>query len=137
MNAGLPANPGTRKAFVLTAIVVAAAALVWFVKNHVSLDSLVLHEERIRAAIALNPWRSFAIGFGVYTTLSLIPGTGGKAIVIGWLYGYWQAMAIVMVGLTAAAMVIFSLCEAPCPLTFSPLSHLPIKPVGVEAKYSI
>jgi uncharacterized membrane protein YdjX (TVP38/TMEM64 family) len=69
----------------------------------------VVQEQRLRDVIATHPWRSFFIGFGVYTALSLIPGTGGKAIIYGWLFGFWQAMVIVIVGLSSTAMVIFSL----------------------------
>jgi len=98
-----------RKTFVMAVTATLLTILAWYVNNHVSLDELAIQEERFRAAIALHPWRSFVIGFGVYAGLSLIPGTGGKAIVFAWLFGYWQAMIIVMVGLTSAAMVIFSL----------------------------
>jgi uncharacterized membrane protein YdjX (TVP38/TMEM64 family) len=55
------------------------------------------------------PWRSFFIGFGIYSGLALVPGTGGKAIVYGWLFGFWQALLIVTVGLTLGGMAIFSL----------------------------
>jgi len=98
-----------RKTFVMAVTATLLTILAWYVNNHISLDELAIQEERFRAAIALHPWRSFVIGFGVYAGLSLIPGTGGKAIVFAWLFGYWQAMIIVMVGLTSAAMVIFSL----------------------------
>jgi uncharacterized membrane protein YdjX (TVP38/TMEM64 family) len=77
--------------------------------NYVSLDELVDQENRLRAAIAANPWRSFVIGFCIYTVLALVPGTGGKAIAYGWLFGFWQAVTIVTVGLTIAAMAIFLL----------------------------
>ena len=51
----------------------------------------------------------FVVGFCIYTVLALVPGTGGKAIVYGWLFGFWQAVTIVTVGLTIAAMAIFFL----------------------------
>lgn len=92
--------------------VVAAALLTllaWYVDQHVTLEDLVRQEDRVRAGIAAHPWGSFAIGFGIYAGLSLIPGTGGKAIVFGWLFGFWRAMVIVTVALTCAAIVIFAL----------------------------
>ena len=109
MNTRLPTIRNKRKVFILAAMGLLLAMLAWYVNKHVSLEELVIQEDRIRAAIVLHPWRSFVIGFGIYAVLSLLPGTGGKTIVAGWLFGYWQGMIIVMVGLTAAAMVIFSL----------------------------
>jgi uncharacterized membrane protein YdjX (TVP38/TMEM64 family) len=85
------------------------SALAWYVKNHVSIEELANQESRFRAYISLKPWRSFFIGFGIYMGLALVPGTGGKAIVYGWLFGFWQAVTMVSVGLTLAAMVTFSL----------------------------
>jgi uncharacterized membrane protein YdjX (TVP38/TMEM64 family) len=75
----------------------------------VSLAELVYQEDRIRSLIALDPLGSFLVGFGIYTALSLVPGTGGKAIVYGWLFGFWQAVIIVTVGLALTGIVIFSL----------------------------
>ncbi len=98
-----------RKNLVFAIIAILLAMLAWYVNKYVSLQELVIHEERIRSYIAYYPLRSFLAGFGIYMTLSLIPGTGGKAIVCGWLFGFWQALTIVTIGLTLAAMVIFSL----------------------------
>ncbi len=98
-----------RKLIVFSIAAVLLATLVWYVNTQVSLDELVEQENQIRAAIAANPWRSFVIGFCIYTVIALVPGTGGKAIVYGWLFGLWQAVTIVTVGLTIAAMVIFFL----------------------------
>ncbi len=83
--------------------------LAWYVKNHVSFEELADQESRLRAYISLNPGYSFAVGFAIYMGLALVPGTGGKAIIYGWLFGFWQAVIIVSVGLTLAAMAIFSL----------------------------
>ena len=46
-------------------------------------------------------------GVLLYTVLSLIPGTGGKSVVVGWLFGLWAAVAMVEFGLTSAAVVSF------------------------------
>lgn len=98
-----------RKLSVLIIVLLLLAALAWYVNNFVSLESLAVQEDRFRSAIALNPWQSFLIGFVVYTGIALVPGTGGKAIVYGWLFGFWQALIIVTIGLTIAAMAIFTL----------------------------
>jgi uncharacterized membrane protein YdjX (TVP38/TMEM64 family) len=98
-----------RKPLVLLATIAAMVTLAWYVNNYASLDVLIEQEQRVRGAIAANPWQAFLIGFGIYFLLSLVPGTGGKGVVYGWLYGFWQAVTIVTVGLTMAAMIIFYL----------------------------
>ena len=98
-----------RKLFVFAIAAVLLSTLAWYVHSYVSLEEMADQESRIREYISLNPWRSFVVGFGIYSGLALIPGTGGKAIVYGWLFGLWQALTIVTVGLTLAAMAIFSL----------------------------
>ena len=109
MGTQLNTKRSKRKIFVFALVAVLLTALAWYVKNNLSIEILVEQESRIRSYISLNPWRSFFIGFGIYTTLALVPGTGGKAIVYGWLFGFWKALIIVSVGLTLAAMAIFSL----------------------------
>lgn len=107
---GFPASGRKkRKLLILGIAAVLLAGLAWYVNHYVSLDALAEQESRIRAYISTNPWRSFFIGFGIYSGLALVPGTGGKAIVYGWLFGFWQALLIVTVGLTLGGMAIFSL----------------------------
>ena len=103
----LEGNQSKLTVFLVSAILL--GTLAWYLSTHVSLDDLVDHENQVRSAIADDPWRSFAIGFGIYASMALVPGTGGKAVVYGWLFGFWQALTIVTVGLTIAAMVIFGL----------------------------
>lgn len=68
---------------------------------------VIEHEQQLRNYIASNPWRSWLLGLGVYTLLSLIPGLGGKAIVFAWLFGFWKGVAMISVGLTTAAIIAF------------------------------
>ena len=89
-----------RKLLILAIAAIFLSGLAWYVNHYISLDTLAEQESRIRAYISTNPWRSFIIGFGIYAGLALVPGTGGKAIVYGWLFGFWQALLIVTVGLT-------------------------------------
>jgi len=98
-----------RKPIILAITIAALVTLAWYVNNYASLDLLIEQEQRVRQAIAANPWQSFFIGFGIYFVLSLVPGTGGKGVVYGWLFGFWQGVTIVTVGLTIAAMIIFYL----------------------------
>ena len=98
-----------RKLLVLAIIAAGLVALSWYLKNHVTLEQLVAQETHIREVIAESPWSSFGIGFVIYACVSLIPGTSGKSVVYGWLYGFWQGLAIIILGLTAAAMMLFYL----------------------------
>jgi len=77
----------------LVALVAAAllVALAWYVNRFASLETLIAQELIVRDAIAANPVQSFMIG------------------IYGWLFGFWQAVFIVTVGLTIAAMLIFYL----------------------------
>jgi uncharacterized membrane protein YdjX (TVP38/TMEM64 family) len=50
---------------------------------------------------------AWGIGFIIYTALSLVPGTGGKSMVFGWLFGLWPAVMLVDCALTVAAMLTF------------------------------
>ena len=52
-----------RKPLVLLATVAAMVTLAWYVNNYASLDILIEQEQRVREAIAANPWQSFFIGF--------------------------------------------------------------------------
>ena len=109
MNEKRSAAQGRRKLAVFCLVFLMLVVLVWFANKLFSLEYLALQEDRFRLAISQNPVQSFLIGFVVYTLLALIPGTGGKAIIYSWLFGFWQAMLIVTVGLSIAAMVIFML----------------------------
>jgi uncharacterized membrane protein YdjX (TVP38/TMEM64 family) len=109
MSASPPVKRSRRKPLVLLVSLGLLLVLAWYVNQNVSIDTLAVQEQRVREAIQLYPWQSFFIGFGIYTVLSLVPGTGGKGIIYGWLFGFWQALTIVTVGLTIAGMAIFYL----------------------------
>lgn len=96
-----------RKLLILLVLVSVIVTLSLFLQPHVSLERLIAEEMRIRAALDAQPFVGFVVGFAVYLALSLIPGTMGKAVVVGWFYGFWPAMVIVNVGLTLAAMFTF------------------------------
>lgn len=109
MNSQNAPRRNKRKLVVFSAAAILLATLAWYLHFYVSLDELVDQENQFRAAIATKPWRSFGIGFCIYAVIALVPGTGGKAIVYGWLFGFWQAVTIVTTGLAIAAMAIFLL----------------------------
>lgn len=109
MSACITDGRAKRKLLILVAAVMVGAALTWYVKNYVSLEDLVTQEERLREAIDRRPWRSFAVGLIIYSVISLVPGTSGKSVVFAWLYGFWQGVALIILGLTIAAMTMFHL----------------------------
>jgi uncharacterized membrane protein YdjX (TVP38/TMEM64 family) len=109
MNTQTAPKRNKRKLVVFLIAAILLSALAWYLNTYVSLDDLIDQETQFRTALAANPGRSFIIGFCIYTVIALVPGTGGKAIVFGWLFGFWQAVTIVTAGLTIAAMAIFLL----------------------------
>jgi len=109
MNTQTTPRRNKRKLVVFTIAAILLVTLAWYANTYISLDEVAKQENLIRRAIAAHPWRSFVIGFGIFTVMALVPGTGGKAILYGWLFGFWQAVMIVTVGLTIAAMAIFYL----------------------------
>lgn len=76
-------------------------------RNYLTVEVLVEHEIQLRAAIERHPVAAWLIGLAVYFFVSLIPGTSGKSIICGWFFGFWQAVLMVDVALTAAALSMF------------------------------
>jgi uncharacterized membrane protein YdjX (TVP38/TMEM64 family) len=85
------------------------AGLAWYLKNNVTLEELVVQERQVREGIERQPWRSFAIGLAIYTVVSLVPGTSGKSVIFGWLFGLWRAVILIIAGLTVAALAMLYL----------------------------
>ena len=101
---------GNKRRFVTLAVAVGViAGLAYYLKNHFTLEELMLQEKRVREGIEQRPWRSFAIGYAVYAVVALIPGTSGKSVVYGWLFGLWHGIVLIILGLTTAATVVFYL----------------------------
>ncbi len=96
-----------RRAIVGLLVVVGLGLLGLQLQEHASMDVLVAREVQLRAWIAANALTAWCIGLGVYFLSALVPGTGGKSIVFGWLYGLWSAVVMVDVALTGAAIVTF------------------------------
>jgi len=97
------------KLIVLALVLVIGALLAWTFREHWSLAAIAEQESELRDRIEQDRWACLLIGVVVYYAASLIPGTGGKAIVCGWLFGFWTAVTIVEIGLTAAAVTCFYL----------------------------
>jgi len=98
-----------RRIAVLVLAIAVVAGFAWYAKHYVTIDDLVLRERQVRMAIERYPWRSFAIGLATYTAISLVPGTSGKSVIIGWLFGLSRAVVLIIAGLTAAGLAMFYL----------------------------
>ena len=90
-------------------LVAIIAIAVWLFSFHFSLSSLAQQERYFRNLITEHPVTSWVLGFFVYLMIALVPGTRGKAIAWGWLFGFWPALVIVNGALTVAALICFCL----------------------------
>ena len=88
-------------------LVVAVFAVGFGVQYVPDLNWIAEREESLRSRIAMAPIACWFTGLGLYFCLSMIPGTAGKSIIFGWLFGFWAALFLVEIGLTAAAILSF------------------------------
>ncbi len=100
--------PSRRLLFAL-ALIVSVVAIGISVQYLPDLNWIVDREISLRKQIALAPVSSWIVGLVLYFGLSLLPGTAGKSIVFGWLFGFVAALILVEIGLTAAALLSFLL----------------------------
>lgn len=99
--------PSGRKLLVAVAFLTAIVVVFLTVAASGRLETVIVHERQLRHWINTHQLSAFLYGLAIYTTISLIPGTSGKAIVAGWLYGFWQGLLLVELSLTVAALVAF------------------------------
>lgn len=100
-------EPVKRVIWILVLAMIAIAFAVWIKERDATMNALIQHERDLRNLVTENRVVSFVAGLGVYILLSLIPGTGGKAIIGGWVFGFWYGFVIVNVSLTIAAIISF------------------------------
>jgi len=79
--------------------------------QYTSLQWLVDREARLREAVRSHSMIAWLAGFAVYICLSLVPGTSGKSVVVGWLFGFWSGVLMVDTALTVAALISFIACR--------------------------
>jgi uncharacterized membrane protein YdjX (TVP38/TMEM64 family) len=96
-----------RRLLLFTVFVIILAILYVVFREYVALERVVAYELRLRSLVERYPLRAFAGGLALYVVLSLIPGTTGKSLIYGWLYGFWSALLQVNVALTLAAIITF------------------------------
>ncbi len=94
-----------RRVTVFVLFVVVCAVLIWLFQHRWSLEQLIERERWLREMVRQHPGLAFLTGFCVYIAASLIPGTPGKAIAYGWIFGFVQGLALVSFGLTIAATI--------------------------------
>jgi uncharacterized membrane protein YdjX (TVP38/TMEM64 family) len=88
-------------------LVIAVSTIGLAVRFVPDLNWIVERETWLRNSITTAPVISYLVGMILYTCLSLIPGTAGKSIVFGWLFGFVASVFLVEIGLTAAAVFSF------------------------------
>jgi uncharacterized membrane protein YdjX (TVP38/TMEM64 family) len=95
-----------------SALIVALLAIVAVVASrHASFDWFVENDRWLRAVIQKKPVTCGFVAFAVYLAASLVPGLGGKSVILGWLFGLVVGVIIVNTALVAAALVTFLLCR--------------------------
>lgn len=81
----------------LLLLLLTLGGLLWSQRAEFSAESLVAREVQLRELTRQHPWRVMASGFGLYvlmTSLS-IPGATVLTLACGWLFGFWQGLAVV------------------------------------------
>jgi uncharacterized membrane protein YdjX (TVP38/TMEM64 family) len=96
-----------KRRVLFVSLVALVVALGYFLQPHVTVEGMIRHEQSLRQWIRSDPVSAWFIGLGVYFLVSLVPGTSGKSVICGWLFGFWQGVLMVDVALTAAALIMF------------------------------
>lgn len=88
-------------------LILAIGVIGVLIRQFGSMEWIIENENRMRELVQLHPWQGWWLGLAIYTAFSLVPGTVGKAVVFGWIFGFWQAVLMVDLGLTFAALAAF------------------------------
>ena len=90
---------------IVAAVLLGGGIVAWYLtREYLSLERLIEAERELRRFIETDPWQAFTLGFAAYVVVSVVPGTSGKSVVIGWFFGFWQALVMVTVALTIAGV---------------------------------
>ncbi|HSG72053.1 MAG TPA: VTT domain-containing protein [Planctomycetaceae bacterium] len=101
-----------RKLLILSIFGATIGAAAVLFHRYGTFEQLVRYETQVRSFLEEHAVLGLLIGFVSYFLLSLIPGTAGKSVIYGWLFGFWQGIVIVDCALTAAAVVTFLLIRS-------------------------
>lgn len=91
----------------MIAFILLIGALGVLARHYGSMAWMVENEARLRELVQQQPGPIWLVGLLIYTAFSLVPGTAGKSVVFGWLFGFWRAVLMVDIALTIAATVSF------------------------------
>ena len=97
----------TTRLTAMIVLILVLGALGVLAREFGSMEWIVENETRLRRFVDQQPWLAWILGLAIYTAFSLIPGTAGKSVICGWLFGFWAAVMMVDIGLTIAAIVSF------------------------------
>lgn len=98
-----------RKVITAACFVAILICLALYLRSHFTIVQLAEQEMHLRRSITESPWLSFFAGLLVYSFVSLVPGTSGKSIICGFLFGFWVSLVMVLIGLANAALATFYL----------------------------
>lgn len=90
---------------ILLILIVISAVGWWSWRDAGVMASIVEQDRELRQFVESHSVVAPIFGFVIYFLLSLIPGTTGKAIIYGWLFGFWTAILISTLSLSLAAVV--------------------------------
>lgn len=103
-----------RKILVPLLLIGALGVLYLVMRDSVSMDSVIANEDQLRTWLETHPVRGFTLAFIIYVVISLVPGLGGKSIIVGWFFDFWKALIIVNVGLTIVALIMMMISRHVC-----------------------
>ncbi len=107
MSRNMPMRTVTSRLLAMIMLILVIGALGALIRQFGSMEWIVENETHMREFVQLHPWQGWWLGLAIYTAFSLVPGTMGKAVVFGWIFGFWKAVLIVDLGLTIAALAAF------------------------------
>jgi uncharacterized membrane protein YdjX (TVP38/TMEM64 family) len=106
-------DPGAGRKWIkpaaLTAVALVAVAAYWQWGGGLSLERLAARESSLRALQADHPIPVLGGAFLVYVAVTglSVPGAAAMTLVLGWLLGFWPALAVVSFASTAGATLAF------------------------------
>ncbi len=98
-----------RKPLLFLGLILLGVAVYLALRHFLTLEIVLARETQLRSWMSHHRLRAFLAGLAIYTLLSFVPGTTGKSLVFGWLFGFWIALLQVNLALTAAALGSFFL----------------------------
>lgn len=98
-----------RQLLALASFLMLLGLVAFLSRQYFSLEFLAAKERDLRHIFQTHPAISLVIAFLVYVVASLVPGTLGKSVVYGWLFGVWWGTLLVNTALTTSAALTFQL----------------------------